>query len=117
MQGDGLFSKIRPESPIAVSERQDLTILAGIFTKGVRTRMFYLIIYVPCFIPVSCFVVCGFSVLKPILCEGALRHRNARELYSNNLRAVGPKHAQLKTKQNRKQDNKTKHKDQNKVNE
>ena len=53
---------------------------------------------------------------KPILCEGALRHRNTRELYSNNLRAVGPKHAQLKTKQNRKQDNKTRHRDQNKVN-
>ena len=36
----------------------------------------------------------GFLVLKPILCEGALRHRNARELYSNNLRAVGHNHAQ-----------------------
>ena len=58
----------------------------------------------------------AFSVLKPILCEGALRHRNTRELYSNNLRAVGPRHAQLKTKQNRKQDNKTRHRDQNKVN-
>ena len=54
-------------------------------------------------------------LLKP-LCEGALRHRNTRELYSNNLRAVGPNHAQLKTKQNRKQDNKTRHTDQNKVN-
>ena len=54
--------------------------------------------------------------LKPFLCEGALRHRNARELYSNNLRAVGPTHAQLKTKHNRKQDNKTRHRDQNKVN-
>ena len=53
---------------------------------------------------------------KPFLCEGALRHRNTRELYSNNLRAVGPKHAQLKTNQNRKQNNKTRHKDQNKVN-
>ena len=51
-------------------------------------------------------VAFGFSVLKPILCEGALRHRNTREQYSNNLRAVGPNHAQLKTKQNRKQDNK-----------
>ena len=49
---------------------------------------------------------------KPFLCEGALRHRNTRELYSNNLRVVGPNYAQLKTKQNRKQDNKTKHKDQ-----
>ena len=48
-----------------------------------------------------------FAVVKPILCEGALRHRDTRELYSNNLRAVGPKHTQLKTKQNRKQDNKT----------
>ena len=47
------------------------------------------------------------SNLKPFLCEGALRHRNTRELYSNNFRAVGPNHAQLKTKQNRKQDNKT----------
>ena len=45
------------------------------------------------------------------MCEGALRHRTTRELYSNNLRAVGPSHAQLKTKQNRKQDNKTRHKD------
>ena len=36
--------------------------------------------------------------------------------YSNNLRAVGPSHAQLKMKQNRKQDNKTRHRDQNKVN-
>ena len=61
-------------------------------------------------------VAYGFSVLKPILCEGALRHRNTSKLYSNNLRAVGPFHAQLKTKQNRKQDNKTRHRDQNKVN-
>ena len=45
----------------------------------------------------------GFSVLKPILCEGALRHRNTRELYLNNFRAVGLKHVQLKAKQNRKQ--------------
>ena len=51
---------------------------------------------------------CCFVVLKPFLCEGALRHRNTRELYSNNLRAFGPKHAQLKTKQNRKQQNKKK---------
>ena len=36
---------------------------------------------------------------------------------SNNLRAIGPNHAQLKTKQNRKQDNRTRHSDQNKVNE
>ena len=27
----------------------------------------------------------GFKTEKPILCEGALRHRNTRELYSNNL--------------------------------
>ena len=47
---------------------------------------------------------------------GVLRHRNTRELYSNNLRAVGANGAQLKTKQNRKQDNKTRHTDQNKVN-
>ena len=40
-----------------------------------------------------------FAVLKPFLCEGALRHRNTWELYSNNLRAVGPNHAQLKTRQ------------------
>ena len=42
-----------------------------------------------------------------------------RELYSYNLRAVGPnneRNAQLKTKQNRKQDNKARHRDQNKVN-
>ena len=39
--------------------------------------------------------------LKPQ--EGALRHRNTRELYSNNLRAVGLNHAQLNTKQNKKQ--------------
>ena len=32
--------------------------------------------------------------LKPFLCEGALRHRKTRELYSNNLRAVGPNHVQ-----------------------
>ena len=56
------------------------------------------------------------SQKKPFLCEGALRHRNTRELYSNNLRAVGPNHAELKTKQNRKQDNKIRHKDQEKVN-
>ena len=56
------------------------------------------------------------AFLKTFLCEGAVRHRNTRELYSNNLRAVGPKNAQLKTKQNRKQDNKTRHGDQNKVN-
>ena len=53
--------------------------------------------------------LCG---LKHFLFEGALRHRNTRELYSNNLRAVGPNTLscahQLKTKQNRKQDNKTK---------
>ena len=54
----------------------------------------------------------GFLVLKPMLCEGALRHRNTRELYSNNLRAPGPNHTQLKTKQNRKQDNKTRCRDQ-----
>ena len=52
------------------------------------------------------------SVLKPMLYGGALRHRNTRELYSNNLRAVAPNHAQLKTKQNRQQDNKTRHRDQ-----
>ena len=72
--------------------------------------MFCLFIYFV-LIPVSCFVVlfsalfrlqlsvvrlnhgkisCCFAVLKPILCEGALKHRNTRELYSNNLRAVGP---------------------------
>ena len=50
------------------------------------------------------------------VCEGALKHRTTRELYSNNVRADGPNHAQLKTKQNRKQDNKTRHRDQNKVN-
>ena len=50
------------------------------------------------------------------VCEGALRYKNTRELYSNNLRAVGRNHAQSKTKQNRKQDNKIRHKDQNKVN-
>ena len=43
---------------------------------------------------------------KPFFCEGALRDRNTRDLYSNNLRAVGPNYAQLKKKQNRKQDNK-----------
>ena len=59
---------------------------------------------------------CCFAVLKPILCEGALRHRNTRDLDSDNLRAIGPNHAQLKTKQNRKQDNETRHRDQNKVN-
>ena len=48
--------------------------------------------------------------------QGAQRHRNTRELYSNDLRAVGPNYAQLKTKQNRKQDYKTRNKDQNKVN-
>ena len=48
-------------------------------------------------------MVFGLAALKPFLCEGALRHRNTRELYSNNLRAVGPNHAQLKTKQSRKQ--------------
>ena len=51
------------------------------------------------------------SVLKPILCEGALRHRNTRELYSNNLES-----GWAYPKQNRKQDNKTRHRDQNKVN-
>ena len=54
---------------------------------------------------------------KPFLCEGALRNRNTRELYSKNLKAVGPNDAQLKMKQNGKQDNKTRHRDQNKVNE
>ena len=48
-------------------------------------------------------------LLKPIVCEGVLRHRNTMELDSNNLRAVGPNHAQLRTEQNRKQDNKTRH--------
>ena len=51
------------------------------------------------------------SVLKPILCEGALRHRNTRELCSNNLES-----GWAYPKQNRKQDNKTRHRDQNKVN-
>ena len=32
----------------------------------------------------------GFKTDKPMLCQGALRHKNTRELYSNNLRAVGP---------------------------
>ena len=50
------------------------------------------------------------------VCESALRHRNTMELYSNNLRAVGPNRAELKTKQNRKQDSKIRHKDQSKVN-
>ena len=55
--------------------------------------------------------------IEPFLCEGALRDRNTRELYSNNLREVGRNNAQLKTKQNRKQDKKTRHRDQNKVTE
>ena len=38
--------------------------------------------------------LCG---LRHFLCEGALRHRNTSELYSNSLRAVGPTHAQLCT--------------------
>ena len=46
------------------------------------------------------------------MCESALRHRDTRELYLNKLRAVGPTalgwayRAQLKPKQNRKQDKK-----------
>ena len=52
-----------------------------------------------------------FAVLKRILCEGALRHRDTRELYSNNLRAVGP---QDETEQKIRQQNKTR--DQNKIN-
>ena len=85
-------------------------------------------------IPVSCFVVL-FSVLFRLqrkvvglnpsqivrlellvfLCHSA-PHRNTRELYSKNLRAVGPNNAQLKTKQNRKQDNNSRHRNQSKVN-
>ena len=52
----------------------------------------------------------------PCISEIDTEHRNTRERYASNLRAVGPNHAQLKTKQNRKQDNKTRHTDQNKVN-
>ena len=48
-------------------------------------------------------------LLKSFLCEGALRHRNTRELYSSNLSAIGPNHAQLKnkTEQKTRQQNKT----------
>ena len=53
-------------------------------------------------------ILCG---LKHLLCEGALRHRNTRELYSNKLGAVGPNHAQLwrsvEDETEQKQDNKT----------
>ena len=31
------------------------------------------------------------KILNPFLCGGALRHRNTREYYSNNLKAFGPK--------------------------
>ena len=33
----------------------------------------------------------SISVLKPLFCEGALRHRNTMELNSNYLKAVRPK--------------------------
>ena len=51
-----------------------------------------------------------------MLCEGALRHRNTRELYSNNLRAVGPNHAQVEdeTEQKTRQQNKTQRSEQGK---
>ena len=60
---------------------------------------------------------CGFSVLKPILCEGALRHRNTREQFSNNLRAVGPNHARsVEDETEQKTRQQTRHRGQNKVN-
>ena len=39
----------------------------------------------------------GLCGLKPFLCEGALRQRNTREFYSNNLRAVEPNQTHLYT--------------------
>ena len=60
----------------------------------------------------------SFMVLIPFICEGALRHRNTKEFYSKNLRAIGPNHAQLctsvedETEQKTRQQN-TGHKDQN----
>ena len=55
-----------------------------------------------------------FAVLKPFMCEGALRHVTTRELYLNNLRAVGPiyekeqKIVEDETEQKTRQQNKTK---------
>ena len=59
-------------------------------------RAHALSIKLPC-IPVSqrAFVVA--LGLKPIFCEGTLKDRNLRELTSNNVKAVGPNHAQLYT--------------------
>ena len=43
-----------------------------------------------------------------MLCEGALRRKNTRELYSNNLRAVGPtRSVEDETEQKTRQQNKT----------
>ena len=59
--------------------------------------------------------------LTTFFCEGALRYRNTRELYSKNLTAFGPNSVfscahQLQKKLNRKPDKKTRQKDQNKIN-
>ena len=70
-------------------------------------------------ISVSCFAVL-FSVLFCLQLSVVRPNRSQvvriELLVFLSNRAVGPKHAQLKTKQNRKQDNKTRHRDQNKVN-
>ena len=75
-------------------------------------------IEIPCISVSECaFAQERFQTAK---CKGALRHTNTREFYSKNLRAVGPSHAQLFTfvedETAQKQDNKTRHRDQSKVN-
>ena len=67
-------------------------------------------------IELPCISVSQCAFAQECFLKGAPRHRNTRELYSSNLRAIGPNHAQLKTNQNRKQDNKTRHRDQNEAN-
>ena len=71
---------------------------------------------------VSCYISSAPSQKKGFepQIETLLRHINTREFYSNNLRAIGPNHAQLytsveeETEQEKRQQNKTKN--QSKVN-
>ena len=93
------------------------SILFRLLPSVVRPNRFQVVrTEIPCISVSYCaFAQERFLKPKPFLCEGVLRHRNTRELYSKNLRAVGPNHAQLTTKQNRKQYNKTRHRDQNKA--
>ena len=58
----------------------------------------------------------GLAVLETILVRRRIKTQRYEGALFENLRVVGPNYAQLKTKQSRKEDSKTRNKDQNKVN-